>query len=406
MQERSGPCFTCGRLVLSPTQIELLEERDGSDEAQCLRDQLKQDFIEYEIRFETARDIGRDPIDEFFDQLYNIQAHESFSTAESAQQRVLQHGSDRVRHRRIIDESNDYFSEVALLTSKSELERRRNERKRIEEENKARSEKRLWSYNERTGEIGMQSSDAQQLDIYEELRKRDYEAQQMRVAKERDAAKALQPDSSSIIGVIEELESMHIANDRHNGVQTSEKLDVIKERAPIRLEHVAHGDDRGVVLTVRQPFASFIVMGIKKHEGRSWATSHRGRLWIRSSSFLPSADEIVRIEKFYCDRLGYPLVFPMQYATNCLLGAVFLDDCLHQGEYVDEYSAKGEVDDPYAWILSSPEILENEIPISVGNGMRPTEGQRGNHQLNRIESRILRYALSRLTIHQYASKFA
>lgn len=35
------------------------------------------------------------------------------------------------------------------------------------------------------------------------------------------------------------------------------------------------------------------------HEGRTWYTSHRGRLWIASAAQKPSEEEIQRVESFY-----------------------------------------------------------------------------------------------------------
>ena len=48
--------------------------------------------------------------------------------------------------------------------------------------------------------------------------------------------------------------------------------------------------DDGVCLSMHQPWASFLVKGIKKHEGRTWYSAHRGDYaidWInRFDAFL------------------------------------------------------------------------------------------------------------------------
>ena len=41
-----------------------------------------------------------------------------------------------------------------------------------------------------------------------------------------------------------------------------------------------------------QPWASLLVNGIKRIEGRSWPTQHRGRLWIHATSQQPSDSDI------------------------------------------------------------------------------------------------------------------
>jgi len=45
-------------------------------------------------------------------------------------------------------------------------------------------------------------------------------------------------------------------------------------------------EDRGMCLTMHQPWASLLVAGIKRVEGRGWNTSHRGPLWIHAGTFF------------------------------------------------------------------------------------------------------------------------
>ena len=41
-----------------------------------------------------------------------------------------------------------------------------------------------------------------------------------------------------------------------------------------------------------------------RHEGRSWYSAHRGRLWIASTAQTPTDLEIQSLEEEYRDRLG------------------------------------------------------------------------------------------------------
>lgn len=45
-------------------------------------------------------------------------------------------------------------------------------------------------------------------------------------------------------------------------------------------------------LTMHQPWASLLVHGIKRIEGRPWPTNFRGRLWIHAASKQPSEQTI------------------------------------------------------------------------------------------------------------------
>lgn len=83
--------------------------------------------------------------------------------------------------------------------------------------------------------------------------------------------------------------------------------------------------DKGMALTMHQPWASLLVLGIKRVEGRTWSTDHRGPLWIHAAAKVPEREEIERVEAWY--RQVYAiggfegeLRFPEHYPTSTLLG--------------------------------------------------------------------------------------
>jgi hypothetical protein len=43
----------------------------------------------------------------------------------------------------------------------------------------------------------------------------------------------------------------------------------------------------------------FLYWAYRRHEGRSWYTSHRGRLWIHAAAKEPDQETIVTMEQFY-----------------------------------------------------------------------------------------------------------
>ena len=72
---------------------------------------------------------------------------------------------------------------------------------------------------------------------------------------------------------------------------------------------------------MHQPWASLVVAGIKKHEGRDWYTTHRGRLWIASTAKTPTCEDIEAVQQSYRLLRGDDnLQFPEQYPTGSLLG--------------------------------------------------------------------------------------
>ncbi|XP_011292639.2 activating signal cointegrator 1 [Musca domestica] len=129
-------------------------------------------------------------------------------------------------------------------------------------------------------------------------------------------------------------------------------------------------------LSMHQPWASLLVAGIKKHEGRVWYSEHRGRLWIASTAKEPRPEEIKELENFYRVFYNDPTIkFPEHYPTGCLLGCVKIDECLPQEEYQELYPG-GESDSPYVFICSNPEQLPVVFPI------------KGQHKIYQIDPKI------------------
>ncbi|XP_017012842.2 activating signal cointegrator 1 [Drosophila takahashii] len=116
-------------------------------------------------------------------------------------------------------------------------------------------------------------------------------------------------------------------------------------------------------LSMHQPWASLLVAGIKKHEGRVWYSEHRGRLWIASTSKEPHSEDIAQMEGFYKVLYGDPdIKFPSHYPTSSLLGCVHVDSCLPQEEYREAFP-NGESESPYVFVCTKPEQLNILLPV-------------------------------------------
>lgn len=70
---------------------------------------------------------------------------------------------------------------------------------------------------------------------------------------------------------------------------------VVRETARPSLTPTEHG----ACLTMHQPWASLVVFGLKRLEGRGWHSEFRGRLWIHAAAKEVTADEIAEWEGFY-----------------------------------------------------------------------------------------------------------
>jgi hypothetical protein len=56
-----------------------------------------------------------------------------------------------------------------------------------------------------------------------------------------------------------------------------------------------------MVLSMHQPWASLLVQGFKRFEGREWSHKYRGPLWIHATTKKPTQEEIDILETTYRD---------------------------------------------------------------------------------------------------------
>lgn len=80
-------------------------------------------------------------------------------------------------------------------------------------------------------------------------------------------------------------------------MSTGSKYDGVYNR--VQDKELLEVSDMKKCMSMHQPWASLLIAGIKKHEGRSWYTSHRGRLWIASTTKPVDPDELKNLQRFY-----------------------------------------------------------------------------------------------------------
>lgn len=117
-------------------------------------------------------------------------------------------------------------------------------------------------------------------------------------------------------------------------------------------------------LTVRQPFASLIMAGVKTTENRTWRTNYRGPLVIHAGArddreaMLRLAD--ARRPRHHSGQGCEPLeglTAPLPYLPRgALLGTVELIDCVRDSE--SDWAIEGL----WHWQLVDPQPFETPIP--------------------------------------------
>lgn len=105
------------------------------------------------------------------------------------------------------------------------------------------------------------------------------------------------------------------------------------------------------VLSVRQPWATLIVRGLKPIENRSWYTKYRGRLYIHASKKLSRADfQYVQMQHgIELDHRAVPVGGIIGYAD-------LVSVCNH--------SDSAWFNGPFGWVLSDA----TEIPLIAMHG--------------------------------------
>ncbi|XP_058083094.1 uncharacterized protein LOC131231034 [Magnolia sinica] len=150
-------------------------------------------------------------------------------------------------------------------------------------------------------------------------------------------------------------------------------------------------------LTMHQPWASLLVYGIKRIEGRSWPAPIRGRLWIHAAGKVPDQDTIKAMEDFYREIYAVngvtDLKFPEHYPVSRLLGCVEVVGCVKREELVcwedvpEGVRLEGQTD--FCWLCEQPQKLlvpfemrgyqgvynlEKKIYEAAVRGLCPIEG--------------------------------
>uniref|UniRef100_A0A0X3NQB4 Activating signal cointegrator 1 n=1 Tax=Schistocephalus solidus TaxID=70667 RepID=A0A0X3NQB4_SCHSO len=120
--------------------------------------------------------------------------------------------------------------------------------------------------------------------------------------------------------------------------------------------------DNGFCLSMHQPWASLLVRGIKRDEGRTWYSAHRGPLWIAAAAKVPEDFEIRAVEEECIGHGAQRSDFPKSYPTGCLLGRVNVDDVLPQSEYRSRFP-NGPSTSPFVFVCSDPRELLMKLPM-------------------------------------------
>lgn len=114
------------------------------------------------------------------------------------------------------------------------------------------------------------------------------------------------------------------------------------------------------VLTVKEPFASLISVGIKTTETRSWRTNYRGELYIHAGIKKPKydykSDDFIKLaDKYNYDKLGY-IICKCKLVDCVEMTEEYIED-MKKNHYIDYICGEYQVG-RFGWILEDVELIE------------------------------------------------
>ncbi|XP_048041529.1 activating signal cointegrator 1 isoform X1 [Megalobrama amblycephala] len=362
-QEGSGPCLFCGSLVCTNEEQEILQ-RD-SNKSQKLRKKLMGEGTDREyLPHQEAR------------------MKTGLEKAIKHKDKLLEFDKNSVKRTQVLDDESDYFatdSNQWLSPGEREAIRKREEELR---------ELRHASRKDR--KITLDFAGRRVLDEGENLtpyyQKFDETVKDINtgsfgrtskhsVSTEQQHLRELV--NPNIVQAAPEWVDMACSDSSQNYSSKAVSSTQKSERSRLRLQdkELQEISDGGWCLSMHQPWASLLVKGIKRVEGRTWYTSHRGRLWIAAAANRATPQEIAGVEAMYRQIYKDEPQFPSEYPTGCLLGCVNVTDCLSQEQFREQYpQISEESTSPFVFICSNPQELVVKFPM------------KGKHKIWKLES--------------------
>jgi len=352
-KEGSGPCYFCGSLVCCREELEKI--RSGSNKGNHLRDELmKKTWSSHGLNEKGTNSCGDDTN---FDM-------SKLQRAIDHKNKLLDYDRTSAKRTQVIDDESDYFNTNSKWLNS-------NQRELLEKKQEEIREKRFGSKIGKT--FTLDFAGRKVIDEQKTVDLKDYANQIDDILTENTNMPVLQrntvinQDIKGIIPIFVEDKSSNKVNKK-----------VTNETETFRLQDndLQEMKDDGMCMSMHQPWASLLVNGIKQHEGRTWYTPFRGRLWIHAASKQPDDVDITEMESFY--KLFYSdkdIKCPSSYPTSCLLGYVDLVDCLSSDIYKSKFP-NGESESEFVFICKNFKELITKIPMS------------GQHKLFKLEKNI------------------
>lgn len=338
-QEGPGPCLFCanGAMVVTKDQQEVLDR--GSKQSERLRKKLLYDAAQEEEE-ESKRK----------------------AKAEAQKNRLLEFDRTSEKRTKVIDDESDYFSVDAYkwMTEDQKKKFKAKEQEINSKKHGSRLDRKLtFDFAGRRIVENFEAKDTvfDEHEFLQSLKDGDLTGEDTLNPYLNVPRPKLVEDPAWMEGV------------------AAAKGPATKSSSRLQDKELQEMSDQGACMSMHQPWATYLVAGIKIHEGRTWYSPHRGRLWIHAAAKEPTEQEVKSLQDFYRVHLKKEIAFPPQLPVSCLLGCVDVIDVLAQEEYREKFP-DGESTSPYVFICENPQELMIKFPMQ------------GKHKIYELDSKL------------------
>ncbi|OXB56756.1 hypothetical protein ASZ78_008523 [Callipepla squamata] len=360
-QEGSGPCLFCGSLVCTKEEQDILQ-RDSNKSQKLLKKLM--------AGAENAGNLDALGKDLLPRQEARLKA--GLEMAVKHKDKLLEFDRTSVRRTQVIDDESDYFAtDSDQWLSKQEREALRKREQELQElRHASRLAKKIT-----IDFAGRQilEEDSGMAEYHSKLDEAIEAIKCGTLNKPAASPEAKMTPSSGVLVNPRLLQPAPLWVDQTgllphrrapHSMGAGEEFGSERNRLRIQDRELQEISDDGWCLSMHQPWASLLVKGIKRVEGRTWYTSHRGRLWIAATAKRPSPQEISELETTYRMLLSKDVEFPSDYPSGCLLGCVDITDCLSQEQFNEQYpDLSQESGSPFVFICTNPQEMIVKFPI-------------------------------------------
>ncbi|NXE24100.1 TRIP4 protein, partial [Ardeotis kori] len=360
-QEGSGPCLFCGALVCTKEEQDILQ-RDSNKSQKLLKKLM--------AGAESSGNLDAISKDLLPRQEARLKA--GLEMAVKHKEKLLEFDRTSVRRTQVIDDESDYFAtDSNQWLSKQEREALQKREQELRElRHASRLAKKITI--DFAGRQILEEDDSM-AEYHSKLDETIEAINSGMLSKPAGSPEAKMTLNSGVLvnprllqpaplwvdqtGLLPHRKAIH-------SMDTANESGSERNRLRIQDRELQEISDDGWCLSMHQPWASLLVRGIKRVEGRTWYTSHRGRLWIAATAKRPSPQEISELEATYRMLLQKDVEFPSGYPSGCLLGCVDVTDCLSQEQFSEQYpDLSQESGSPFVFICTNPQEMVVKFPI-------------------------------------------